>query len=89
MDYEKALFIGGSADGERREVVAGIPSIDVYPPIKAPTVMSLENAYPVDKAFKVERYTRQKLRGERADFIAYVADGVDAMAALIDGYRRK
>lgn len=89
MQYEEALFIGGSADGERRTVLAGIPSIDVEPSIKAPTLPSNDDAHPVAKAFKAERYSRQKLRGERADFIVYVADGVDAMAALIDGYRRK
>lgn len=89
MRYEEALFIGGSVDGERREVPAGIPSINVVPFERTPALMSDENAHPVAKEFKSERYSRQKLRSERKDFIVYVADGVDAMAALIDGYRRK
>lgn len=89
MKHENALFIGGAADGERRDVLSGIPSIDVAVlPKRAAGVpnFSAEPTTMVD--FQQQRYTRQRLRSEHADFVVYVADGVDPIKALIEGYRQ-
>lgn len=88
MKYEDVLFIGGAADGERRSVPDGIPYMEVPVLPRVPARMSDANADPgVTVAFRTERYSRQRLRGESADFVVYVAEGVDAIGALIDGYR--
>lgn len=89
MKYDNALFIGGAADGERRSVVSGMPSIEVQVLPRVPARMSDSNADSSETvAFRTERYSRQRLRGESADFVVYVAEGVDAIGALIDGYRK-
>lgn len=88
MEHENALLIGGAADGERRSVIAGAPYMDVQVLPRTPARISDAGADPGETvAFRTERYSRQRLRSERADFVVYVADGVDAIAALIDGYR--
>lgn len=87
MEYENALFIGGTADGERRSVLSGVSSTDVLvrPRSDEDGLHHADPGKSVD--YRKERYTRQRLRGESADFVVYVAEGVDAIGALIDGYR--
>lgn len=85
MNYENVLLIGGPKDGTRMSVLEGVSRIQFasasHEPVGgiAPTLVDVQTVV----------YRRESVRGSTGfTCTVYVIDnGVDAMAALIEGYR--
>ncbi len=87
MDYENVLLIGGPKDGERISVLAGVPSLRVgHIPMRA----VISAAAPPDQAAPYQEviYRRHNMQTSHGLKTAvYVYGEIDALAALINGYR--
>ncbi|MBI6848619.1 MULTISPECIES: hypothetical protein [Pseudomonas syringae group] len=88
MDYETVLLIGGPNDGKRISVLAGVPFLKVGS-IQMPAVISAAAA-PPDQAVPYQEviYHRHPMQTSHGlQTAVYVYGGIDALAALINGYR--
>ncbi|MDP5677853.1 hypothetical protein P3815_25240 [Pseudomonas aeruginosa] len=89
MKYEEVLLIGGPHDGRRMSVMEGVPTIQMGVPMGAPAVAGDFSAKPVAKIIDSPTYHRHPIHSSTGFVGAvYVVDGVDPMAALIEGYRK-
>jgi len=88
MSYETVLLIGGQRDGERMSVLAGVQQLEIASPSERPS--RIENFDTATTAsVKYELYRREPVHSSKGFRGAvYVIDnGVDALPALVEGYR--
>ncbi|EPS1221629.1 hypothetical protein ACVBR5_000855 [Burkholderia cenocepacia] len=88
MSYEVLLFIGGPADGERREVARGQPF----------WVVTTQEPVKIDEPTDMQPFTRRHAQYARVKFIDTNLANYDVMCHetamsnplqhLIDGYRK-
>lgn len=86
MDYEDVLLIGGTHDGRRTRVARGIPSIKL-PRLQPAPALSRITEEPTAKALDCDVYRLDRLHDGKRDYVIYVADGVNPIATLLEGYR--
>lgn len=79
----KALFIGGIADGQRRQVPAKMPFCKVTKPKDTSIVYINEKDVPTEE----ELYIRSVLDDGEKQFTVYSLAGLNVVRELINGYR--
>ena len=89
-DKETLLFVGGSADGERREVPRGAPYCTVYEKLPVRIAPYTARDASVTIPIKHEQYRREWLQDGRRRYAVMVLDRPEfsLIEALLDGYRR-
>ncbi|MGH8387650.1 MAG: hypothetical protein ACRESJ_19540 [Pseudomonas sp.] len=88
MNYENVLLIGGPKDGVRMAVLEGVSHIRVAALPKSRAALGIPDVPEVVTVAEVV-YKREAVRTIKGfNGVVYVIDnGVDALPALIDGYR--
>lgn len=89
MNYENVLLIGGPSDGVRMTVMEAVNHIRVCAAPNGPTFLGSDEVAPKSFAYDSVVYLRMPMHSSKGfkGAVFVIDNGLDALPALIEGYR--